>query len=368
MPLGKYGKMKEQLINIYSGKKIFITGHTGFKGAWLVKILNLLGAEIKGYALPPKNTNDLYNLLDGDTICESVIGDIRDRDKLKKALLDFNPDYIFHLAAQPLVLDSYQDPIETFEVNSLGTAYLLECIRSFQHSVNTIIITTDKVYLNREWDLLYVEHDQLGGYDPYSSSKACAELIISSYRNSFFSNNNEKSSNQNIAVARSGNVIGGGDWSKNRLIPDIAIAFSKDASVKIRNSDSVRPWQHVLEPLIGYLILGSKLNDNPKIYSDAFNFGPNSKDALTVMEILELAIKHWGKGHFELIDDSDKPHEASLLKLDISKAYEYLNWKPIWNADKAVKITIDWYKSYFECPDEILSFTEKQIIEYFNHG
>jgi CDP-glucose 4,6-dehydratase len=356
--------MKDQLINTYFGKRVFITGHTGFKGAWLVKILSLLGAEVKGYALAPKNKNDLYNLINGDSICQSIIGDIRDRKFFKKELLDFNPDFIFHLAAQPLVLYSYEEPIETFEVNSLGTAYLLDCIRAIEHSVKTIFITTDKIYHNREWIFPYRENDRLGGYDPYSASKACAELIISSYRNSFF---NDNANHKSIAVARAGNVIGGGDWSENRLIPDIAIAFSKDIPVKIRNASAVRPWQHVLEPLTGYLILGSKLTVDSIKYSDAFNFGPDSNDTLTVLEMVELVIKHWGKGEFELTETSQKPHEAGLLKLDISKANEYLNWKPVWCAKDAVKKTIDWYKAYFENPNSILSFTEKQIIEYLNH-
>lgn len=359
--------MKDQLINTYLGKKVFITGHTGFKGAWLVKIFNLLGAEVKGYALAPKNKNDLYNLINGDSICQSVIGDIRDRKLLKKELLNFNPDFVFHLAAQPLVLYSYNEPIETFEVNSLGTVYLLDCIREIEHSVKTILITTDKVYHNLEWNLPYKENDRLGGYDPYSASKACAELIASSYRNSFFNDNASQVNHKSIAVARAGNVIGGGDWSENRLIPDIAIAFSKDIPVKIRNGGSVRPWQHVLEPLIGYLILGSKLNFDSIKYSDAFNFGPDSNDTLTVLEMVKSVIKHWGKGKFELTETNLKPHEASILKLDISKANEYLNWKPVWCANEAVKKTIDWYKTYFEKPDCILSFTEEQINEYLNH-
>jgi len=359
--------MNNQLINTYSGKKIFLTGHTGFKGAWLVKILHLLGAEIKGYALAPKHPNDLYNLINGDTICRSIIGDIRDKNLLKKEILEFRPDFVFHLAAQPLVLYSYEDPLETFEVNSMGTAYLLDCIREIEHSVNTILITTDKVYHNNEWVYPYRENDRLGGYDPYSASKACAELIISSYRNSFFNKKDSDINHKSIAVARAGNVIGGGDWSENRLIPDIAKAFSIDIPVKIRNGNSVRPWQHVLEPLVGYLLLGCNLNKEPNFFSDAFNFGPNASDTLTVLEMVELVLKYWGKGKYELIESNQKPHEAGLLKLDISKAVKDLNWKPIWSANEAVRHTIDWYKTYYENPNSILHFTEKQIIDFLNH-
>lgn len=359
--------MKSQLVNTYKSKKVFLTGHTGFKGAWLLKILHYLGAEVKGYALAPKHQHDLYHLINGDTICQSIIGDIRDKHLLKKEIVDFQPDFIFHLAAQPLVLQSYLEPLETFEVNSLGTANLLESIRDIEYAVNTILITTDKVYHNNEWIYPYRENDRLGGYDPYSASKACAELIISSYRNAFFNDNIRNAKHKGLAVARAGNVIGGGDWSDNRLIPDIAKAISSGLPVKIRNGHSVRPWQHVLEPLVGYLTLGSHLNQDSSRFSDAFNFGPHASDALTVLELMELVINDWGKGNYEIVESTQKPHEAGLLKLDISKAMNELDWKPIWSANEAVKQTIAWYKTYFENPESITHFTEKQIMDFLNY-
>ncbi len=367
MHLGKFGNMKEQLENTYSGKKIFITGHTGFKGAWLLKLLSILGADIKGYALETKLENDLYNLINGDTLCNSVLADLRDKERLTKEILDFQPDYIFHLAAQPLVRLSYEIPVETFVVNAIGTANLLDAIRLLKTPASIVLITTDKVYHNNEWVFPYRENDRLGGHDPYSTSKACAELIIDSYRNSFFSIKDYDIHKKGIAVARAGNVIGGGDWSRDRLIPDIAKAISNDVPALIRNPNAVRPWQHVLEPLVGYLRLGEKLGKQPQEYSGAFNFGPYISDTLSVREMAELVIKTWGKGTYELINPIDLPHEAGLLKLDISKSLEFLNWKPTFTANNAVQFTIDWYKSYYESPSLINTFTSQQIFDFLNN-
>ena len=336
-----------KLSHTYSGKRIFVTGHTGFKGSWLIKILNDFGAVIKGYALAPENEINLYTECNGDSLCESIIGDLRDREALKKAVLDFQPDFIFHLAAQPLVRLSYEIPSETFEVNAIGTANLLDSIRLLNKKCNVVLITTDKVYHNNECEKPYKESDRLGGYDPYSASKACCELVIDSYKNSFFNTSKYEQHQKAIAVGRAGNVIGGGDWSQDRLIPDIAKALNVNKEVVIRNPKAVRPWQHVIEPLFGYLELGMKLNSDPIKYAQAYNFGPNINDALSVEEMVVSSIKSWGAGKYNVEVNNNNPHEAGLLKLDISKAIKNLNWKPILNAQTAVELTINWYKKYY---------------------
>jgi CDP-glucose 4,6-dehydratase len=340
-------EIMNELRNTYSGKRIFVTGHTGFKGSWLIKILNELGARVKGFALVPDNEINLYTEINGNSLCESVISDLRDRDALNKAVFDFQPDFVFHLAAQPLVRLSYELPSETFEVNAIGTANLLDAIRLLDKRCNIVLITTDKVYQNNEIDYAYKETDKLGGFDPYSASKACCELVIDSYKNSFFNSNTFSKHQKALAVGRAGNVIGGGDWSKDRLIPDIAKSLSKGHEVVIRNPNAVRPWQHVIEPLFGYLELGVKLNFDPIKYAQPFNFGPNSSDALSVEDMVIQSIKNWGSGSYKSVFDSSNPHEAGLLKLDIRKVINELNWKPVFNAQIAVERTINWYKSYY---------------------
>ncbi|WP_228515138.1 CDP-glucose 4,6-dehydratase [Flavobacterium sp. MR2016-29] len=356
----------ETLRESYNGKKVFLTGHTGFKGAWMLKTLSLLGAEVKGYALEPQTKDDLFNLIEGENICDSIIADLRDKIRLEKELVDFQPDFVFHLAAQPLVRLSYEIPAETFEVNVIGTANVLDAVRVLEKKCGVILITTDKVYHNNEWLYPYRENDRLGGYDPYSASKACAELVIDSYRSSFFNSKTYNLHQKAIAVARAGNVIGGGDWSKDRLIPDIAKAFATDKPVIIRNPKSVRPWQHVLEPIIGYLLLGAKLYSEPLQFNQAYNFGPHVSDALPVEDMLKLAIKSWGKGEFIVEINENHPHEAGLLKLDISKALNELNWEPKLNAAKAVNMTMDWYNQFSEKKEEINLFTESQIKVFLN--
>ena len=340
-------EIMNHLKNTYSSKRVFITGHTGFKGTWLIKVLNDLGAIVKGYALAPENEINLYSEINGNSLCESVINDLRDREALKKAILDFQPDYIFHLAAQPLVRLSYEIPLETFEVNAIGTANLLDAIRLLDKKCNVVLITTDKVYHNNEWKHPYKETDRLGGYDPYSASKACCELVIDSYKNSFFNSGIYDHHLKAIAVCRAGNVIGGGDWSTDRLIPDIAKALNVNKEVVIRNPKAIRPWQHVIEPLFGYLELGVKLNTDPIKYAQAYNFGPNTDDSLSVEEMVVKSIKSWGSGTYSIENNISYPHEAGLLKLDISKAIKDLNWKPILNAQNAVELTINWYKKYY---------------------
>jgi CDP-glucose 4,6-dehydratase len=357
--------MMNYLKEIYKGKKIFLTGHTGFKGSWLLKTLNILGAEVTGYSLAPQTPKDLYNLLNGNKLCHSIIQDLRNREALKNAILDCQPDFVFHLAAQPLVRLSFEMPSETFEVNAVGTANLLDAIRVLKKKCSIVLITTDKVYQNNEWEYPYRENDRLGGYDPYSASKACTELVIDSYKNSFFNSSKYDVHQKAIAIARAGNVIGGGDWSKDRLIPDIAKALSKDEEIIVRNPNSVRPWQHVLEPIVAYLMLGAKLNVNPLIYNQAYNFGPYATDALSVTEMLNLALKFWESGSYRFQQDINQPHEAGLLKLDISKAIKELEWAPKLNAAIAVKMTIDWYKQFTTNTKSISSFTTNQINDYF---
>ena len=349
-----------KLKSTYEGKRVFLTGHTGFKGSWMLKTLSLLGAEVKGYALAPQTVDDLFYLINGERICKSVIADLRDKKRLQEELNSFQPDFVFHLAAQPLVRLSYEIPAETFEVNVIGTANVLDAVNLLEKPCRVILITTDKVYHNNEWIYPYRENDRLGGYDPYSASKACAELVIDSYRNSFFNVKNYSQHQKALAVGRAGNVIGGGDWSKDRLIPDIAKAFAVEKPVTIRNPQSVRPWQHVLEPVIAYLILGENLCSNPTKYSEAYNFGPQLSDALEVKEMLQLAIDSWGKGEYIVEETEGQPHEAGLLKLDISKAIVELKWYPKMNAKQAVSMTMDWYREFYK-GNQINEFTELQI-------
>jgi len=358
--------MFNKLVETYRGKKIFLTGHTGFKGAWLLKIFSLLGAVVTGYSQNPKNKNDLYNLIDGENQCKSIIDDIRDAQKLNDVIRDFQPDFVFHLAAQPLVRYSYEHPLETFEVNSIGTANVLNSIRELNKQVQVILITTDKVYHNNEWQYPYRENDILGGYDPYSASKACAELVVNSFRNSFFNLKDYQKHKISIAVARAGNVIGGGDWSNDRLIPDIVEAITENKIINIRNPNSIRPWQHVLEPLVGYLILGSKLLCNPIKFSTAYNFGPYSTDSLSVVDLVKLSIETWGAGKFEVYNQENNYHEAGMLKLDITKAISELEWEPKMNANQALNETIKWYKAYFDEEVNIVKYTDEQIKNYFN--
>jgi CDP-glucose 4,6-dehydratase len=366
--LGKYGNMSESqsLNSIYSGKKVFLTGHTGFKGAWLLAWLNILGAEVKGYALNIANDKDIYNCIKGDTLCESVIADIRSEEKLKNEIVEFEPDFIFHLAAQPLVRLSYEIPIETFGVNVIGTANLLNAARFLNKPCSIVIITTDKVYENKEWIFPYREIDALGGYDPYSASKACAELVVNSYRNSFFNIQQICSHQKGIATARAGNVIGGGDWSEDRIIPDIVRSLNDNKSIFVRNPNSIRPWQHVLEPLHGYLKLGARLMEDPVKYSNAFNLGPYADDTLSVEDLVKIAINLWGDGSYDTpdVNNFNQPHEAGTLKLDISKAIQELNWKPKLTSDEAIAWTLNWYKK-----NDLSSYkkiTFEQILKYSN--
>ncbi|GGM77383.1 CDP-glucose 4,6-dehydratase [Dyadobacter beijingensis] len=351
------------LTHYYKNKRVFLTGHTGFKGSWLLYWLHLLGAQVKGYSLAPENDSDLYPSIEGDSLCESVIADIRDKARLEQEIVAFQPDFIFHLAAQPLVRLSYDIPSDTFAVNAIGTAYLLDAARALDKPCAVICITTDKVYENMEWQYPYRENDRLGGYDPYSASKACAELVVSSYRNSFFNTKTYHIHRKAIASARAGNVIGGGDWAKDRIIPDIVRALQAGEPVAVRNPAAIRPWQHVLEPVGGYLHLGTKLIDNPTEFSDSWNFGPQPEDNLTVEELVNAALKIWGHGNYNHSAVTGQPHEAGLLKLDISKATNILGWKPRYNAAQAIEKTLAWYRNARQT-DAIIPFTSAQITEF----
>lgn len=354
----------EDFKQFYAGKKVFLTGHTGFKGSWMLSWLKNLNCTVKGYSLAAENGNSLYNVINGDTLCESIISDIRNQEKLKNEILSFEPDIVFHLAAQPLVIDSYKNPVYTYDVNVTGTANVLDALRFLGKPCIAVMITTDKVYYNDESGRPYKETDRLGGYDPYSASKAAAEIVIDSYRQSFFHPAKYGIHGKSISAARSGNVIGGGDWSANRIIPDLARAIVSNDELIIRNHRSVRPWQHVLEPLGGYLLLAYMQSKDAVAYSSAFNFGPDPSEAVTVEELVNAAIRHWGKGSYRVVNNSEAVHEAGLLQLAIEKAGNMLNWHPKYKAEEAVKATMNWYKTYHEEPDTIALFTQEQIQQY----
>ena len=332
-----------EVLNFFRNKKIFITGHTGFKGSWLTHLLNENGAIIKGFSKKPNTNPSLFNLLGLDSCINSVINDINFYSIIEKEIFDFKPDFIFHLAAQPLVRYSYNNSLETHNTNIIGTANVLEAARKLTNKCVIICITTDKVYKNKEWDFPYRETDELGGYDPYSSSKAAAELIISSFRQSYFTSNNIQ-----VASARAGNVIGGGDWSEDRLIPDIVKSISSNTNIEIRNPNSIRPWQHVLDPLFGYLKLAMRMSEIPGKYDQAWNFGPLNNDVKTVHEVFNIFNKTNNiKSEYKL-NTFNNLHEASILKLDISKTISKLNWTPILDTQFAIELTANWYKNFTE--------------------
>lgn len=339
----------------YKGKKVFITGNTGFKGSWLNYYLHILGADTLGYSLSMQTTPNLYSIINNENT-NTIIGDIRDEQKLTKAILDYKPDIVFHLAAQPLVRDSYIKPKETYETNVIGTLNLYEAVRKCDSVKAIVTITTDKCYENKEWVYGYRENDPMGGFDPYSSSKGCCELLSSSYKRSFFEKKGKL-----LATARAGNVIGGGDFAKDRLIPDFVKAVSKNETVIIRSPKATRPWQHVLEPLTGYLMLGAKLLKGNKDMASAWNFGPY--DVLDVQSVLDEAIKVWGKGDYEIAEDAEL-HEAHSLKLDISKAKAILKWEPKYDVYTAIKKTIKWYRNFYDGNTDMKLYTEKQIKDY----
>lgn len=354
------------ITSFWHGKRVFLTGHTGFKGSWLLLLLRHLGAEVKGYALEPE-TKSLYREIDGDSFADSIIADIRDLKRLKLEMTSFAPDFVFHLAAQPLVLTSYLDPVDTYETNVLGTVHVLESLRKLEKPCHAVVITTDKVYENQEWIYPYRESDRLGGFDPYSSSKACAELVVASMRNSFFAPKNYEKHGKVIAVARAGNVIGGGDWAENRIVPDLIRALSTDSPICIRNPVSVRPWQHVLEALVGYLELAERMaiGQDPEKWGDAWNFGPIDNTVVTVEELVARCITIWGSGAYECQKTRQQPHEADQLKLDCSKAISVLGWRPKMDTHASISATIEWYKAVLKNGISPVKATEQQIATYF---
>jgi CDP-glucose 4,6-dehydratase len=354
----------DSLLNIYKNKKVLVTGHTGFKGSWLSIWLNKLGADVIGVALNPKNDLDNFCLANVSSFVKDIRLDIRNKEAIQKLFNEEKPEVIFHMAAQTLVLESYESPLETFETNTLGTANVLEAIRLTDSVKTAVFITTDKVYENKEWLWPYREDESLGGYDPYSASKGASELIISSYRNSFFNPKEYSQHGKSIASVRAGNVIGGGDWSDNRIIPDCIKALEKDEAINIRSPKSVRPWQHVLEPLGGYLLLGAKMMSQPIELAEAWNFGPEAENVLNVGDLVEMVIKTYGNGEWNDLSDTTAPHEAKLLALDINKAKYRLNWKPLLSAKETVEFTVDWYKKYNS--ENVLQLCQRQIDEYVN--
>ncbi len=339
--------MESLFEGIYKNKKVLITGHTGFKGSWLALWLQQLGAKITGYSLSPPTQPNHYDLLNLE--CNSVISDIRDSQKLFDVFQQVKPDIVFHLAAQPLVRYSYQQPKETFEVNTIGTVNIFEAARQTDSVKAIINVTSDKCYDNKEWLWGYREIDPMGGNDPYSASKGCAELITHSYRNSFFNINQYHKTHQTlIASARAGNVIGGGDWAEDRLIPDIMRATAQGKSVTIRSPNAIRPWQHVLEPLRGYLLLGQRLLEEKPEYSGAWNFGPNYNEHYSVLDVVKTLKTYWNKVDYKIDDCQQHLHEAQMLKLDCSKALSLLRWKSVWTSDEAFKNTVEWYQHFYE--------------------
>lgn len=356
-------KMNNNDWAFWKNKRVFITGHTGFKGSWLTLWLNMLEARVTGYALQPPTTPSLYDLAKIDELNSTVIADIRDREALEKAVMVSEPEIIIHMAAQPLVRESYSNPVETYEINVMGTVNLFESVRKCASVKAVINVTTDKCYENKEWVWGYRETDQLGGYDPYSNSKACSEMVTSSYRQSFFNTGHDGDRIVGIATARAGNVIGGGDWSADRLVPDILRALYLKENVVIRSPYAIRPWQHVLEPLSGYLLLAQRLFESGLNYSEGWNFGPDDDDAKPVEWIVQKLCGKLGNGASYSLESAVQPHEAHYLKLDCSKAKARLGWRPKWSLDQALDKVVEWFNAYSAGMD-IKEASLKQITEY----
>lgn len=351
--------------NFYRGKRILVTGHTGFKGSWLSIWLNELGAEVVGVSLDPSTEKDNFVLSGiGNRIKADIRADIRDGERMKEIFAEYKPEIVFHLAAQPLVRLSYDIPAETYQTNVMGTINILEAIRATDSVKEGVMITTDKCYENKEQIWGYRENESMGGYDPYSSSKGAAEIAIASWRRSFFNPNEFEKHGKSIASVRAGNVIGGGDWALDRIIPDCIRALEEGRPINIRSPKAIRPWQHVLEPLGGYLLLAKKMWYSPTEYCEGWNFGPNAESISTVWEVAQKVIENYGSGELRDLSDPNALHEAKLLMLDISKAKFRLGWEPRMNIDRTISMTIDWYMNYrsinpYElCVRQIKQYTE----------
>lgn len=347
-------------LNFYKGKNIFITGHTGFKGSWLCKILSLAGANVTGYALTPPTTPSLFEIAEIERDITSVIGDIRDYNALKQAFDSSKPEIVLHLAAQPIVIEGYRSPSYTYETNVMGTVNILECVRGSNTVRSFLNVTTDKVYLNREWAWGYRENEELDGYDPYSNSKSCSELVTHSYKNSFF----DKENSPAISTARAGNVIGGGDFAADRIIPDAIRSIEKGESVLVRNPNSTRPYQHVLEPLFAYLLI-VKAQYEDKKYSGWYNVGPDECDCVSTGDLMDKFCKNWGNGLSWYTKAINGPHEANFLKLDCSKIKSVFGWRPRWHIDETISKICDWTKVYFAKGD-IRKEMDEEIREFIN--
>ena len=350
--------------NFWQGKRVFLTGHTGFKGAWLSLWLKSLGADLTGYALSPPTNPSLFEIANLTSVMHSVIGDIRDFELLQKTIKDASPEIVIHMAAQPLVSYSYTNPVETYATNVMGTVHLLESIRNIETVKAVVNVTSDKCYENRELISGYREDDALGGYDPYSNSKGCSELVTAAYRSSFFNPQDYQKHGVSIASARAGNVIGGGDWANDRLIPDFFRAVVSGETVIVRRPNAIRPWQHVLEPLSGYLQLAEALYTKESECAQAWNFGPNESDSKTVEWIIDHLVDSWGDGvSYKVVEDSANFHEARFLRLDCSKAIKHLGWQPRWSVSKTIKKICDWHKAYLS-GNNMQSFTLDEIHMY----
>lgn len=350
--------------SFWKGKRVFLTGHTGFKGGWVAIWLHQMGAIVKGFALKPNTNPSLFEVAKVSELLDSEFGDIRDLSTIKKSMVDFNPEILIHMAAQPLVRLSYKEPVHTYMTNVMGTVNVLESARSCKNLIAIVSVTTDKCYENKEWAWGYREKEPMGGHDPYSSSKGCAELVTAAYRSSFFNTHDTA----NLASARAGNVIGGGDWADDRLIPDILKAFEKHEPVIIRNPLATRPWQHVLEPLSGYLVLAQQLYNEGNEFAEAWNFGPKDEDCQSVGWILDKMVAKWGEGASWEIDEKNNPHEAGYLKLDCSKAAMKLKWYPNWNLEYTLDSIINWHHNWLsgkniqeQCLQEIAAYNDIKI-------
>jgi CDP-glucose 4,6-dehydratase len=355
---------KNIFADAFRGKDILITGHTGFKGGWLALWLESLGAKVTGYSLNPPTKPSFFESVGLKEKITHINGDIRNLDHLTSVVDQQRPEYVFHLAAQPLVRRSYRIPIETFEVNVMGTLNVLESVRRSQSVKACVCITSDKCYENQEWVYAYRENDPMGGYDPYSASKGAAELAISSYRRSFLSP--ESGSHTSISSVRAGNVMGGGDWAEDRIIPDCVRAITSGKALKVRNPLAVRPWQHVLDPLAGYLMLAAGMGQEAGRFSGAWNFGPFSTNSITVERLVDDFIKEWGSGHWENVSDQRavEHHEAGILRLDCTKANYLLGWLPIYSIDESIKETASWYRAFYSGERDMYDFTIDQIESY----
>lgn len=348
------------VFSAFAGHRVMVTGHTGFKGSWLAFLLKEIGAEVLGYALPAEQPLSHFETLDLAKSIHHIEADVRDAALLIKTMRDFQPEFVFHLAAQALVRPSYADPRTTFDTNVMGSVNLLEAVRQCDSVRSLVYITSDKCYENLEWIWGYRENDRLGGHDPYSASKAAAEIVFSAYARSFFS----QRPGLGAASTRAGNVIGGGDWAQDRIVPDCIRAIGANEPIKLRNPNATRPWQHVLEPLSGYLLLAARLREAPTTYSGAWNFGPSSNQVRTVLNVAQHMVAHFGRGSVEVEKTGTQQHEANLLQLNCDKAHQLLGWQPRWHVDQTLTATAEWYKTVMGGVDAA-TITRQQLRAYF---